>query len=168
MDQSMMGSTLGAGPPEDAVAMQATDDFTQMHREQHASLAAEIESVEIRLQALRLRRDMAAAALAVVEQDQVAQGECADCGSVVLEGVRQAGGGAGAVRGVRAGGRCVGVMGWQCPRCARCYSPYMGQCGACAPQDGVAVGAVPSLWPGAHGGDATPLRPFPPTDREGG
>jgi len=35
------------------------------------------------------------------------------------------------------------AMGWQCPRCGRCYGPYVAMCGYCGPNKIVTSGVGP-------------------------
>lgn len=34
------------------------------------------------------------------------------------------------------------MTGWECPRCGRCYAPYIGNCGSCGPRTVHATGTA--------------------------
>jgi hypothetical protein len=61
------------------------------------------------------------------------------------------------------------MMGWKCPGCGRCYSPFTSQCQACVPPSIPAVTTTPYL-PGTAASNTyipDPV-PLPPRGRTPG
>ena len=57
-------------------------------------------------------------------------------------------------------GSAFSKVGWECPKCGRCYAPWLAQCASCVPQNTFTSGNISidtEDWPPPHNFEASKI-----------